>query len=54
MQDEACDRRGAFPDFRPVAFCRFFSNTVAGAAPDFNRLPNSPPSLEGDTLSVFI
>jgi hypothetical protein len=54
LRSVLADRRGAFPDFHPVALCRVFSNTVAGAAPDFNRLPNSPLSLGSGTLSVFI
>ncbi|AFL49179.1 hypothetical protein USDA257_c05840 [Sinorhizobium fredii USDA 257] len=39
----------------PVALCRgFHSTTVAGAAPGFDRLPNSPPPLRGGTLSIPI
>jgi len=38
------DHRDTFPGFRPVVSrCDLNSTTVAGAAPDFDRLPNSPP-----------
>jgi len=38
------DGRDTFPGFRPVVSrCDLNSTTVAGAAPDFDRLPNSPP-----------
>ncbi len=47
------DRVGAFPGSPPVAFCRYaFSTTVAGAAPDFDRLPDFPPSLEERHLEL--
>jgi hypothetical protein len=48
------DYPGAFPDFSSGLLPRFRSTTVAGAAPDFDRLPNSPPSLKGGTLSIAI
>jgi len=36
-----------------VAFCQnAFSTTVAGAAPDFDRLPDFPPSLAGRHLEL--
>ena len=38
------DGRDTFPGWRPVVSrCDLNSTTVAGAAPDFDRLPNSPP-----------
>ena len=38
------DGRDTFPGFCPVVSrCDLNSTTVAGAAPDFDRLPNSPP-----------
>jgi len=47
------DRVGAFPGSPPVAFCHnAFSTTVAGAAPDFDRLPDFPPSLAGQHLEL--
>ena len=49
------DRVGAFPGLPPVAFCQnAFSTTVAGAAPDFDRLPDFLPSLAGQHLELQI
>ncbi len=46
-------RHGAFPGL-PLSglIAMLHSTTVAGAAPEFDRLPNSPPPLAGGTLRL--